>query len=208
MLDINGMRWAADSFQLWSQPFPPNPLFNCQKTSRLFPSQCWMLAASDWRQWWDLGNNCYSRLRMEMRMTFDWQSTLLGGLSSLFGIKVKPWRRDDSMWQVYDVWTCWVCTDLSVTSRRTGGEAFATGDQIVNVCFFNDAFRKPRILKIQPFFSFLIWFSNKLNIIQKMQIHDISRKTLMQCTRLAWTSNKHTHTLCRRMPTVSLQWFT
>lgn len=125
-------------------PHPPPP--NCQKTSRLLPSQCWKLAASGWRQWWDLGNNCYSRLRMEMRMTVDWQSTLLGGLSSLSGMKVKPWRRDDSMWRACGIWKCSARADLSVISRSTGGGAFATGDQIVSsIWFINDAFKKPEI---------------------------------------------------------------
>lgn len=174
MLDISGIGWATDSFQLWSQPIPPTPPFNCQKTSHLFPSQCWKLAASGWRQWWDLGNNCFSRLRMEIRMTVDWQSTLLGGLSSPSGIKVKPWRRDDSMWQGYGVWSCWVRTDLSVISRSTGGGAFDTGDQIVSrVWFINDAFKKKKS-QITTIFLFYLIFSTKLNIIQKMQIDDIS----------------------------------
>lgn len=62
----------------------------------------------------DLGNNCLSRLRMEMRMTVDWQGTLLVGLSLLSGIKVKLHSRDDSMRWVYGEQTCWVRTDVSV----------------------------------------------------------------------------------------------
>lgn len=180
------------------------PALNCQKTSRLSPSQCWKLAASGWRQWWDLGNNCYSRLRMEMRMTVDWQSTLLGGLSSLSGIKVKPWQRDDSVWRAYGVSTCWGRTDLSVISRNTDGSAFATGDQIMSsVWFINDVFKKQEIPKNNHFFLFYLIFSNKLNIAQKMQIYDTSGNDFhaRHSTCLELTQ---TRTLCRRMPTVSL----
>lgn len=62
-------------------PASPGFFSHCQKTSHLLLSQCEKLMPSSWRLWWDLGNNCYSRLRMEMRMTSDWQNTLLGGLS-------------------------------------------------------------------------------------------------------------------------------
>ncbi len=76
--------WTA--FDGWLTAFnlcPASPCFfsHCQKISRLLLTQCWELAASGWRLWWDLGNNCYSRLRMEMRMTSDWQNRLLGRLS-------------------------------------------------------------------------------------------------------------------------------
>lgn len=62
-------------------PTSPSFFFYCQKISRLLLSQCMELAASGWRLWWDLGTNCYSRLRMEMRITGDWQNRLLRGLS-------------------------------------------------------------------------------------------------------------------------------
>lgn len=62
---------------------PPAPCFSahCQKISRLGLTQCCELAACGWRLCWDLGNNCYSRLRMKMAMTSDWQNRLPGGFS-------------------------------------------------------------------------------------------------------------------------------
>lgn len=165
MLDINGIGWVADSFQLWSQPFPPNSPLIVRKHLVSSVSLCWKLAASGWRQWWDLGNNCYSRLRMEMRMTVDWQSTLLGGLSSLSSIKVKLWRRNDSMWWAYVAWTCWVHTDLFVISRSTGCGAFATENQILSsVWLVNDAFKNTETLN-NGNFSILFYLIYLKNVI-------------------------------------------
>lgn len=78
--DVNRMWWLVDSFRL-APVLPPSFFSHCQKVSHLLSTQCWELAASGWRLRWDFGNNCYSRLRMEMRMTSDWQNRLLGGLS-------------------------------------------------------------------------------------------------------------------------------
>lgn len=191
VVDVNSIWWAADS--------PPHPQLS---ENILSPLKSVLEAGGFWlKAVMDCGNSCYSRLRMEMRMTVDWQGTLMAGLSLLPSIKVKLRQRDDSMWQAYGAQTCWVHTDLSVTVEENCWRWCCCYRQSNHELCFG------LLMRIFKFEFFYLIFSNKLNINQKMQLDNVAWNDF-NAGHLTCSEHTQTHTLCRRMPTVSLQWFT
>lgn len=130
-MDTHLMWTVFDGWLTAFNLYPASPCFfsHCQKISRLLLTQCWELAASGWRLWWDLGNKCYSRLRMEMRMTSDWQNRLLGGLS-YYTVSRSSSGEGKTLCGVQ---TCWMCIDLSIMVLKNGcdRDGFAGGERQV-----------------------------------------------------------------------------
>lgn len=183
MVDVNGIWWAADS--------PPHPQLS---KNILSPPKSVLEAGGFWlKAVMDCGNSCKSRLRMKMRMTVDWQSTLMARLSLLpKGMTVcgkhMVHRHASTHWPVCYCWEELPEMVLLLPASKSWAVFW----------FIDEALKKK---------EFYLIFSNKLNINHKMQLEDVAWN-YSNAGHLTCSEHTQTHTLCRRMHTVSLQWFT